>query len=634
MTRVLVVEDDAIIGSHISETLARLGYDVPAIADYGEGALREAATHRPDIVLMDIQLRGAMDGIETASRLRRTSDVPVIYLTAHTDEATLARAKETAPHGYLVKPFNERDLRTSIEVAIRKHELERHVVERERWFATTFASLGEAVIATDAEEHVTFMNPVAEAVTGFGVAAARGRPLGEVFRLVDATGATRGEAPVGAHSDGFAVAVPANTQIVDRAGARRLLDDTARPIVDEQGKILGRVIVFRDVTERKRLERRLEIAERLASLGTMASGLAHELNNPLAAVMGNVAFALEELDGLERPDRRGTSVAGHLDACRSALKDAATASERLRKIVETMRWFVSRRAPEPAVADVPDLVESALKLTEYALASRAKIVRAYGTTPFVEVDEGHLVQALMNLFANAAEAMPEGRASEHQIAIATWTDDAGRAVVEIRHDGAGLPQADVARLFEPSFLGTPSANAKGLGLAISHSFVTAAGGELAFESRSGRGGVFRVSLPPATRRAAVVTAPAAAPPRSRARILVLDDEPAVAKVIVRLLSDHDVSVETDGRAALSRIAKGEKFDVIFCDLMMPELTGADVYDSIHSADPGLAAKMVFLTGGAFSPRISEFLRHVPNRVLDKPFSAEKLRAAIAALAER
>ena len=224
--------------------------------------------------------------------------MPVVYLTSYSDEATIARAKETGPHGYLLKPFNERDLRTTIEVAIRKHELELKLSERERWFSTTLDSIGDAVIATDPLERITFMNPIAEALTGWKEQDARGHKIDEVFSIVDKAGAPIASIVGRAIREGFRVELPPDTQLITKQGTNKDVDDSSAPIIDARGRILGGVAVFRDVTDRKRLEQRLAISERLASIGTMAAGMAHEINNPLSAVIGNVSFAFETLTKL------------------------------------------------------------------------------------------------------------------------------------------------------------------------------------------------------------------------------------------------------------------------------------------------------------------------------------------------
>src|SRR5262245_1207918 len=189
-SRIFVVEDEGVVSEDIAQTLTQLGYEVVGIAQSGNEALREFDAKRPDLVLMDIKLTDKLDGIQTTAELRKRRSIPVIYLTSHSDEATLRRAKETAPHGYLLKPFNERDLRTAIEVALRKHELEQKLEQRERWFSTTLESVGDAVIATDPDERITFMNAITETITGWKKEDAEGRPIREVFHLV---GPIRGE---------------------------------------------------------------------------------------------------------------------------------------------------------------------------------------------------------------------------------------------------------------------------------------------------------------------------------------------------------------------------------------------------------------------------------------------------------
>jgi PAS domain S-box-containing protein len=499
LSRILVVEDDSIIAADIAETLVRLGYEVGETADSADDAVREVQSTQPDLVLMDVQLRGATDGIDAVSRIRKLSDVPVVYLTSHTDEATLTRAKETGPHGYLVKPFNERDLRTAIEVAIRKCELERHVADRERWFSTTLEALGEAVIATDRAERITFMNAVAARVTGFLPSEAVGKPLSEILKLVGPDGAAL-ESPVGrALRSTFTVEMPANSVLVDRAGQERVVDDSATPIIDPRGAVLGGVVVFRDVTEQKRLERRLAVAERVASVGTMAAGVAHEVNNPLAAIVGNIGYVLEELRAvaaeleLEPEASSMTRITNAIDA----LTDAAESSERIRKIVQAMKAFVAQTGGDRRIVDLPDLIEPALKLTSKRSEATAKVTRAYGTTPFVEVDEVQLVQVFTNLLTNASDAIAPGEPEKNEIRITTYTDDKGRAVAEVRDTGCGIAPATLGRIFDPFFSTKGVGSGMGVGLSICHSFVTAAGGEITAESDNGT--TFRVTLPAAKR---------------------------------------------------------------------------------------------------------------------------------------
>lgn len=634
MSTILVVEDEVVVAKDIQRTLRVLGYQVPSTAHTGADALRLVEANQPDLVLMDITLRGDMDGIATTALLRARWDVPVIYLTAHSDEATLDRAKETDPHGYLIKPFNERDLRTAIEVALRKHDLEKVLSERERWFSTTLDSIGDAIIATDPEGRVTFMNPIAEHLTGWKRAEATGQTIEVVFRLLDDKGQPIEDPVRRAIRERVAVKLPPNTQLRSAVGHTVEVDDSASPIIDDRGTLLGGVVVFRDVTERQRLQERLLLSERLASIGSMAAGMAHEINNPLAAVLGNMSFASEQVERvvtLLRPLPAAETALAELAALQEAVQDATQAAEHVRRIVQDIKKFARAGETNKQVLDLPDVLDSAIKLTDNQLRHHARLLRKYSTTPFVEADEGQLVQVFANLLVNAAQAIEAGRVSDNRIDVSTRTDEAGNAVVEVRDSGCGIAKADLPRIFEPFFSTKSAGDGMGLGLSICHGIVAGLGGDLTVESEVGRGSTFRVVLPPTQRRgeAAAPVAPPA-PVVRRARVLVIDDDESVGRVVVRVLGGlHDVVAETDPHAALNRVKRGENFDVIFCDLMMPNLSGVDVHAALLAAKPELARRMVFLTGGSFTPRTTQFLESVANQTVAKPFSVDGLRAIVA-----
>jgi PAS domain S-box-containing protein len=553
-----------------------------------------------------------------AIRLPPPSTKSVIYLTSHSDEATLARAKLTGAYGYLLKPFQDRDLRTAIEVALQKSELERQLSERERWFATTLKSIGDAVIATDVAQRITFMNLVAERLTGWTSSDAIGKKIGEVMRLVDAkTGAPLDSPLEHVFQDGFAVALP-SAVLSAKHGAVRSITDSAAPIVDDEGKTLGGVVIFHDVTEQRRLEERLARSERLAAIGTLSAGLAHEINNPLAYVVANVAFAVDELHALmeqihSMAGSQRDAISERVERIADALGDAREGGERVHRIVRDLKKFGRLDVADTTVLELSEVVEGAVRMTENIVRHHARVRREYGTTPFVEAAESQLGQVFVNLLVNAAQAMGEGRAETKDIVVATFTDDAGRAVGEVRDTGPGIPEESLGRVFDPFFTTKRVGEGTGLGLAIAHSIVTSLGGEISVESRVGKGTTFRVSLPPAKRREAHV-APAPPPvPVRRGRVLVIDDEPAIGRVIGRVLErEHEVSVLTDARDALSRIAAGEVFDVVFCDLMMPGMTGREFFEALRGSNPELAQRVVFVTGGAFTGSMEE-LGPAPSR---------------------
>lgn len=634
MSRIFVVEDEAIVCEDIAQTLQQLGYEVAGSAQSGMEALLAVEKLIPDLVLMDIKLAGRLDGIQTTAAIRKRWSIPVIYLTSHSDEATLGRAKETGPHGYLLKPFNERDLRTAIEVALRKSELEKKLEQRERWFSTTLASVGDAVIATDADERITFMNPVAEAATGWSLEDAQLRPLREVFKVVTAgAGAPREPAPRAGRSE-FRAELPHGSQLLDRGGASREVDDSVAPIVDAQGNVLGSVVVFRDITEKRRLEERVALAERLASISTMAAGMAHEINNPLAATVGNVEFALNRLDELgEEAKAQGLPawVTQALNEAGEALQDARNAGTRVQHIVRDLKKFSRAEEPTTAPLDLPDVLQAALAVTRHLIQVGTHVRPRLGTTPLVLANEGRLVQVFANLLTNAIQASAD--ALHHTVDISTSTDALGRAVIEVRDSGQGIRSEDLPRIFEPFFSTRRAGEGLGLGLSICQTTISALGGEITVESQPGAGSLFRVTLPAAREPSPKPPRPQPLVPASRrARVLVIDDEEIVGRTVERILMrQHDVQLETNPKQALSRLTR-ETFDVVLCDVTMPQLSGRQVYEAVLAGNPELARRMVFLTGGALSDELERFLASLGNTVIHKPFSVDKLLDVVASYA--
>lgn len=267
--RVLIVEDERLIALDIQKTLERQGYQVVAIVSRGDHAVHVAGETHPDVVLMDIRLKGDMDGIQAAREIRQRFDTPVVYLTAHTDENTLQRAVETGAFGYLLKPFEERELYSTIEVVCFKHRLERQLRENQQWLATTLESIGDAIIATDEHGRVRLTNPAADRLTGRPFATVAGSPLGAVFQVVDA--ATR--QPAG---DPFAIARDAgspltlgdNLILVTHAGSEVPVDVSVAPLRDRDGRLMGVVTTVHDLTERRQWEQRLhdEVEQRIDRL--------------------------------------------------------------------------------------------------------------------------------------------------------------------------------------------------------------------------------------------------------------------------------------------------------------------------------------------------------------------------------
>jgi PAS domain S-box-containing protein len=260
--RILIVEDEAIVAEDLRRKLGRLDYAVCGWTGSGEEAVALARKGGPDLVLMDIRLEAGMDGVEAAQRIRQECDVPVVYLTAHSDPTTLQRAKLTEPYGYILKPFETRELESHIQIALYKHQAEAEVRRQREWLQVTLQSIGDGVITTDAAGKVTSLNPVAQEMTGWKTDEALNRPLQEVFNIINQETRRPGSHPVErVLREGKVVGLANHTALISRDGTERAIDDSAAPIRDSQGRILGVVMVFHEVTEKRRAEQALRESE-------------------------------------------------------------------------------------------------------------------------------------------------------------------------------------------------------------------------------------------------------------------------------------------------------------------------------------------------------------------------------------
>jgi two-component system, cell cycle sensor histidine kinase and response regulator CckA len=261
-SRILIVEDERIVAEDIQKSLDNLGYDIAGLASSGTEALKLVQKTNPDLVLMDIVLKDGMNGIQTAETIYGRHHIPVVYLTAYADEETLDRAKRTEPYGYILKPFDDRELQTTIEMAIYKHGMERKVKESEAWLSTTLKSIGDAVITTDVQGKITFINPVAQKVTGYASAEAIGKPLNRIFKIESELTGKAVENPVERIlKEGIIVGLANHTNLIDKKGRKIPIDDSGAPIVNEKGQIIGVVLVFQDITTRRQAEADLKKSE-------------------------------------------------------------------------------------------------------------------------------------------------------------------------------------------------------------------------------------------------------------------------------------------------------------------------------------------------------------------------------------
>ncbi|HSN92929.1 MAG TPA: response regulator [Anaeromyxobacteraceae bacterium] len=627
--RILLVEDEGLVALSLRQKLVDLGYVVPAVAASGEEAIRAAVESRPQLVLMDIRLGGDMDGVAAAARIRESMDVPVVYLTAYSDQGTLERAKETGPFGYLVKPVDDRELRSTVEIALARHALERRVRESERWFSTTLRSIGDAVIATDLQGNVTFVNPAAEGMTGWTRDEVLGRSVSTTLQVVHSDTRAPVENPVlRALKDGETVTLPERCLLVARDGKERQVGDTAAPIRDERGEMLGAVVVFQDRTLHALMEAERARRQSLEHLGLLAGGIAHDFNNLLTAVLANISLARESL---ERDARAQEWLA---DAERAV--GAATALSR------QLLTFAKGGAPVTEAVATERLVRESVTFALRGSTVQCRFEVAGDVWP-VQADPAQVGRVLGNLARNAEQALPAGgtvtvRATNVAVEGSTQVPvERGRYVrIEVEDQGVGIPADQIGRVFDPYFTTKPGGS--GLGLAVAYSIVVRHGGHIEVSSRPGSGTTFTLYLPASARHpsAAAASAPRPAATPGAGRILVMDDEPAIRSVARSMLGRLGWAVEVcqDGGEAvrLYREAReeGRPFTAVILDLTVPGgMGGVEALARLREMDPGVAA--IVSSGYSDDAVMADHRAHGFAGAVSKPYGMREIGDALRAL---
>jgi PAS domain S-box-containing protein len=408
-------------------------------------------------------------------------------------------------------------------------------------------------------------------------------------------------------------------------GSDRTIEVTLVPLIFE-GE-LAFVAILDDVTEHERMEQRLAHAERLALVGRLASGVGHEINNPLAYMLGSLELARADLARLAR-EVPSSDAPHNLDRLLGTVREGA---ERVRDIVRDLKQLSVGGDDRLGPVDVESALDVAAATVHHEIRVRARLVKDYGGVSLAVANGRRLAQVFVNLLLNAAQALPDGEANDNEIRITT-REEAGRVVVEVRDTGAGIAEQDLPRIFEPFFTTKPAGVGTGLGLSISETIVTSQGGRLTAERLSPRGALFRVELRVSSSAASDEASSRPLPaPRPCVRVLVVDDEPRTARVIAELLSPHEVTLAHSGREAIARL-DGASFDAIVCDLQMNDGTGIDVYEHLVAHAPSLAERIIFTTGGAFTQRAKDFVDKCPRPVLQKPFDASELATLVTGLA--
>ncbi len=759
-TRILIVENEGLVGCDMAACLTGLGYRVVGTCATGEEALRLYDELQPDLVLMDVHLNGPLDGIETAKRLQKRGHVAVIYVTACADLETVHRARETNPHGYLLKPFNQDELRLTVEVAASRHQADRERMSRERSYFETFQSLADGVIAADLGGVIVFMNPAAARITGWPEAQVVGRSLHEVFRIYHASGQ-----PAAVELTSATQTLPERTVwLTTLDGSRVAVQDRSTPLRDQSGQLTGVVILFRglsspvaenlppvptpsdraaqaplvdvvesisdplialdsrwkliyvnasaqrlfergpekllganlwdllptatreshyealahallhresvtrelyfeekqtwleirghpfaegllvlmqDITSRREEAERRNRLDRLESLGLLARGFAHEFNNLLTVLLGNISLAEMRLrSAVQLPE----------------LHTAKQATLQAQGLVQQLLTFARGGAPIKRPTLLSDLVEqfflhhSRATRIEYRLELAPRL-------PNLAVDPAQIRRLLGNLIRNAEQAQPEGglitvrcvaadpgEMFPHELLTDHPSQPSG-IVIEVIDAGEGILAENLTHIFEPYFSTRKAENATGLGLTVCESIAKAHGGSLSVRSEAGRGTTVRFYLPvdadgEEVDAIGLTTAFDSAPPSAAPRILVLEDDPLIRSLIVRNLSsqNYEIAESAEGsetvRLYQESLQAGHPYDLVILDLSIPNgMGGVRTMERLRQLDPEVLA--IVSSGYSDDPVMAKPAAYGFAAVLPKPYEpADMLRLVKTVLAQR
>jgi PAS domain S-box-containing protein len=622
-TKIVAVEDERIVALHMKQQLIKLGYNVAAVAASGEQALRDIAEFSPDVVLMDIHIEGDIDGIETASRIPPNLKIPVIYLTAYSEEATLERARATKPYGYLIKPYSERELHATIQMALERRNVEAALQVSEDRFRSIFGAISEGIFIVDAATgEFAEVNAAGEAMYGYVDGELVGRDILAIF--AGDTEPTRLAINARMASAAGSSSPQRFDWLAKTKDGRQFWTEVSVRFTVIGGKNVVLAIV-RDLTERKAMEEQLRQAQKMEAIGQLTGGVAHDFNNLLGVIIGN----LDLLRGAHPDDPDLSELSG--DALEAALSGA--------DLTRRLLAFARRQPLQPQAIDLAVLINGVMRLIRRVLGENIKIELDLAEDLYVVADAAQLEAALTNLATNARDAMPNGgkllitTASRHldgDYAAANLDVIAGDyAMIEVTDTGAGMSPEVLSHIFEPFYTTKGREQGTGLGLSMVFGFFKQSGGHISVYSEVAAGTTFRLYLPHAGEVPLAKSPPTAisVSPSKGETVLIVEDSASLRRAAVRQLREFGYTVleARNAAEALDRLAAA-RIDLLFTDVIMPgEMDGFRLACAAVDRWPGLK---VVLTSGFPETRLAASLSATNFPLLTKPYRKSDLALAL------
>ena len=628
-TRILLVEDEAIIALDLRQRLENLGYIVTGIAATGPEALALAETTSPTLVFMDITIQGPMDGIETAKVLTSRMDVPVVFLTAHADFATIERAKAARPYGYLVKPFEERELATTIEMAVYRHRTEAEA----RLLQQAIASANVGIVVANTHEPmlpITLCNAAFERMTGYSSTEA----MGQSAWFLEG----RDTDPLASGEVRRAIQEQRDCQVsllAYRKDGSTFWDDLALSAVrNSVGEVTHFLFFHSDASARRHAETALFQSQKVEAIGQLAGGVAHDFNNILAVITGYCEMAQRQIDATH--------------PARPRLDQILKAANRAAALTRQLLAFSRKQVLQPRPLDLNVIVADAHKMLGRLIGENISVVlkpaAGLGT---VNADPGQIEQIVVNLAVNARDAMPKGGTLTFETRNVELDADyamkhpatiPGRYVMlAVSDTGVGMTPDVQAKAFDPFFTTKAEGQGTGLGLATVYGIVKQSGGNVWVYSEQGYATTLRIYLPRVDRPNLNAASPQALsePPRGTETILLAEDTESLREVIQEALQERGYKVlpAADGREALAvaRAFSGP-IDLLLTDVVMPKMGGADLVAALAELRPGL--RVVYMSGYTDGALSQQGVLGEGITLVEKPFSSDTLARVLREVLDR
>ncbi len=620
---ILIVEDDAIVAKDLEKSIQGLGYSVVGCISSGENAIIDAEKSKPDLILMDIMLSGNMDGISAAQQILKRSHIPVVYLTAYADNATIERAKETEPCGYLLKPFDEMLLKTTIEMAIHKSKIIRRVKESEEKYRALVEMSPDAIIHTDLEGKILTTNEKCAKIFGYNSVDEILSTVENPFNFIVPKDHERA-------SENMKKTVQGNSQddieyqLYRKDGTTFYAAVSSSVINDDKANPKGFITIMRDITEYKKMIEDTHKTEKLESIGLLAGGIAHDFNNLLGSLFGYIDLAKESLS--------------HDGEASLFLNKALTAFTRAKDLTKQLLTFSKGGTPITKVLAIDPIVRNAVAFVLHGSNIRAEYT-VEKDLQTAEVDEGQITQVVHNIIINAKQAMPEGgiitidmKNTETKPGNESLCKDGPYIAISITDSGIGIPQEGLLKVFDPFY--TTKQSGSGIGLASSHSIIKKHNGHITIESDSGKGTTVTFYLPASNKVAdANENIHELGATIGKGRILIMDDEELMRMIAGDMLTKrgYEVFFAKNGEEAIESYQKAynteNEYHTVILDLTIAGgMGGSETIMRLKEINPEIRA---IVSSGYSNNKILAMPKEYGFKAaVKKPFRIRELVTAV------